>query len=72
VEYEVGQKVLLKVKNFTMPEGLTSKFMSKFAGPFPIVEQVFKYVYTLELPPVIKMHPTFHVSLLKPFKEDVL
>jgi len=72
VEYEVGQKVLLNVKNFTMPEGLTPKFMSKFAGPFPIVERVFKDVYKLELPPEIKVHPTFHVSLLKPFKEDTL
>jgi len=72
VEYEVGQKVLLNVKNFTMPEGLTPKFMSKFAGPFPIVERVFKDVYKLELPPEIKVHPTFHVSLLKPFREHNL
>ena len=68
----MGQKVLLNVKNFTLPEGLTPKFMSKFAGPFAIVERVFKDVYKLELPPKIKVHPTFHVSLLKPFKEDTL
>jgi hypothetical protein len=72
VEYEVGQKVLLNVKNFTMLECLTSNFMSKFAGPFPIVERVFKDVYGLELPFEIKVHPIFHVSLLKPFKEDTL
>ena len=53
-----------------MPEGLTPNFMSKFASPFPIVEHVFKGVYKLELPPEIKVHPTFHVSLLKSFKED--
>ena len=62
----------MNVKNFTMPEGLTPKFISKFAGPFPIIEWVFKDVYKLELPPEIKVHPTFHVSLLKPFKEDTL
>ena len=72
VEYGVGQKVLLNVKNFTLPQGLTPKFMSKFASPFPIVERVFKDVYKLELPLEIKVHPTFHVSLLKPFKEDIL
>ena len=49
-----------------------TKFMSKFAGPFSIVERVFKDVYKLELPPEIKVHSTFHVSLLKPFKEDTL
>ena len=69
----MGQKVLLNVKNFIMPKGLTPKFISKFAGLFPIiVEQVFKNVYKLELLPKIKVHPTFHVSLLKPFKEDTL
>jgi hypothetical protein len=64
VEYEVGQKVLLNVKNFIIPKGLTPKFMSKFAGPYPIREQVFKDVYKLELPLDIKVHPTFHVLLL--------
>ena len=29
VEYEVGQKVLLNVNNFTLAEDLTPKFMSK-------------------------------------------
>ena len=72
VEYGVGQKVLLNVKNFTMPEGLTPKFMSKFLGPFPIVDWVFMDVYKLELLLEIKVHPIFHVSLFKLFKEDTL
>ena len=38
MEYEVGQKVLLNVENFTMSKSLTPKFMSKFACLFPIVE----------------------------------
>lgn len=38
VEYELGPKELLNVKIITMPEGLTPKFKSKFAGPFSIVE----------------------------------
>ena len=72
VEYGVGQKVLLNVKNFTLPKGLTPNFMSKFVSPFPIVERVFMDVYKLELPPEIKVHPTFHVSLLKPVKDNTL
>ena len=71
VEYKVGQKVLLNVKNFTMPEGLTSKFLSKFASPFPI-ECISKDVYKLELPLEIKVHLIFHISLFKPFKENTL
>ena len=64
--------MLLNVKNFTMLEGLTSKFMSKFAGSFLMVKDVFKDVYILELLLEIKVQPTFHVSLFKPFKEDTL
>ena len=72
VEYEVGQMMLLNVKNFTMSAGLTPKFMSSFRGFFPIVEGVFNDVYKLELLAEIKVYPTFHISLLKPFKEDNL
>jgi hypothetical protein len=64
--------MLLNVKNFTMPEGLISKFMSKFAGSYVVVEYIFKDVYKLELLSKIKVHPIFHVSLLKPFKVDTL
>ena len=72
VEYEVGQKMLLKVKNFTMPKCLIPKFMTKFASPLPIMKQVFKDVYKLELPPETILHLIFHVSLLKSFNEDIL
>ena len=36
------------------------------------MKQVFKDMYKLEFFPEIKMHPTFHVSLFKPFKKDIL
>ena len=63
---------MLNVNNFTLPEVLTPKFMSKVGPTFPIVERVFKDMYKLELLPKIKVHLTFHVSLLKSFKEDTL
>jgi hypothetical protein len=72
VEYEEGKKVWLNVKHFTLPEGLTPKFMAKYAGPFVIEKRLFEDVYKLTLPPEIKVHPTFHVSLLKPYYEDTL
>jgi hypothetical protein len=72
VEYQVGQKMLLNVKTLTMPKGLIPKLMSKFTGPFLVVKCVFKDAYKSELPPKIKVHPTFHASLLKPFIEDTL
>jgi hypothetical protein len=33
---------------------------------------MFKVVYKLKLQPRIKMNATFHVSILKPFKENIL
>ena len=72
MEYEVLYKVLLNVKSFTMPKGLTPKFIFKFVDLVFIIEQVFKVVYKLELPIEIKVHPIFHVSLLKPSKENTL
>ena len=59
MSFKVGQKVWLNVKNFTLPQGLTPKFMAKFAGPFPVVKEVFDDAYKLALPPEIKVHPVF-------------
>jgi transposase InsO family protein len=39
-------------------------------GPFPIIKEVGKYAYELELPPTMNVHPVFHVSLLEPVRGD--
>ena len=46
--------------------------MAKFGGPFPVVKQVFDDAYKLALPPEIKVHPVFHISLLKEYFEDLV
>ena len=48
------------------------KFMAKFAGPIMVVKQVFEDAYKMALPPEIKMHPMFHVLLLKAYFEDLV
>ena len=69
VHFEEGQKVLLKTTNFQWPQKLGRKLLPKWIGPFAIVSKVGRLAYKLELPPHLKMHPVFHVSLLKLFKE---
>ena len=66
-EFQGRAKVWLNIKNFTLPQGLTPKFMAKFARPFPVVKQMFDDTYKLALPPEIKVHLMFHVLLLKEY-----
>ena len=70
VEFNVGDMVLLSTKNITMKMVGASKLMPKFVGPFPIVKQVNKVAYQIKLPPCMKIHDVFHVSLLKEYRED--
>ena len=42
----------------------------KCLGPYPIVEKISTQAYRLQLPPSLKVHPVFHVSLLDPYKES--
>jgi hypothetical protein len=42
----------------------------KFLGPFRISEIISPYAYKLDLPASMKIHPVFHVNLLRPAAED--
>jgi len=65
VSYEVGQMVYLSSKNLSTVKG---KLKERWSGPFIIksVEGNGSAV-TLDLPATWKLHPTFHVSLIKPY-----
>jgi hypothetical protein len=71
VNFEKGDEMWLNIKNFRLPEGLSHKFLGLYAGPFKVLEKKFPDTYKLELPKFFKVHPTFHVSLLKSVAHDV-
>ncbi len=60
----------LNIKNFQLPEGLSHKFLGPYASPFKVLEKKFFDTYKLELLENLKVHPIFHVSLLKLITQD--
>jgi len=70
VKFQEGDEVWLNIKNFQLPEGLSHKFLGPYAGPFKVLEKKISDIYKLELVENLRVHPTFHVSLLKPVSRD--
>lgn len=67
--FKVGDKVWLSTKN--LKQKIPSpKLGQKFIGPFKIISQINQVAFCLELPTSMKIHPVFHVSLLKPFHDN--
>ncbi len=60
----------MNIKKIQLPEGLNHKFFGSYVGPFKMLEKKILDTYKLELPENLKIHPTFHVSLLKSISHD--
>jgi hypothetical protein len=65
VKFQEGDEVWLNIKNFWLLECLSHKFLGPYMGPFKVLEKKFSNTYKLELSKNLRVHPTFHVSLLK-------
>jgi hypothetical protein len=69
-EIKKGDLVYLSTKNLNLPKNRARKLCPKFVGPYKVTKtDPEKSNYTLELPSTLqkrRVHPKFHVSLLKP------
>ena len=68
IDFEVGDWVFLKLQPYKMrslARRPVAKLSPKFYGPYKILERIGPAAYKLELPAHAKIHPVFHVSLLK-------
>jgi transposase InsO family protein len=72
-QFEVGQWVMVSTRNMKMKGSKTvrrKKLTAKYAGPFKVRRRIGIAAYDLELPAHVKIHPVFHVGLLKEFYSD--
>ena len=67
VYHTIGDLVLLSTRNLKM-KGTPAKLQRRFVGPFKVIEVIGQQAYRLSLPEEWKIHPVFHVSLLKDWK----
>ena len=73
IEYEVGDKVFLKVSPWKkiLRFGKRGKPSSRFIGLYEILERIGLVAYRLALPPELaKLHDVFHVSMLRKYHSD--
>ena len=64
VEFAEGELVLLSSRNLKM-KGIPEKLTKKIVGPFRVEQKIGQQAYKLSLPENWKIHPVFHISLLK-------
>jgi reverse transcriptase-like protein/integrase-like protein/chromodomain-containing protein len=69
LQLKTGDLVWLDCRNITTTRPC-KKLDWKRLGPFPIRRQINQVSYELELPPSMRIHPVFHVSLLEKVKEN--
>ncbi|KAH9704605.1 hypothetical protein KPL70_011534 [Citrus sinensis] len=75
VQFQPGNMVYLKLQLYRQAMVFRcahQKLASKYFGPYLVLERIGSVAYKLRLPVQSRVHPIFHVSLLKKFISDNL
>ena len=71
-EFQVGEHVFIKVrpKKISLRLGSCAKLAPCYCGMFEILSRIGQVAYQLALPPNLKVHNVFHISVLKKYVHD--
>jgi hypothetical protein len=71
-EFKTQDHVYLRVRprKSSLRMGDCAKMAPQYCGPFEILYRVGPVAYRLALPPIVKAHDFFHVSLLNKYAND--
>jgi hypothetical protein len=72
IDFKIGDHVYLQVKpkRISHRMGACAKLAPRYCGPFEVLERIGPIAYRFALPPTIRTHNVFHVSLLKKYVHD--
>ncbi|KAI3446858.1 hypothetical protein Pfo_003523 [Paulownia fortunei] len=70
VQYRQPVLVKLLPQQFNALREMHKCLVRRYEGSFSIVAKVGKVSYRVDIPSSLKIHPIFHVSMLKPYHED--
>lgn len=70
-DFQVGQPVWLSTQDLPLKVE-SRKLAPRFVGPFPVSKVINPVCVRLKLPRSLRVHPTFHVSKVRPVKTSPL